>query len=201
MMVKDQGCFRPFFNRPVEIVSGIWRSNQPTPARLQTLSARGFRSVLNLRGESSSAYHLLEVDACQRTGLQLHNIKMSSRRPPTKEQLFILKDLFDHAPRPLLLHCKSGADRAGLVAGLFQLWSGVPVCEAKHQLSKRYLHFRDASTGVLDHFLEEYERAEAATGIGFWEWVDTQYDREAVKKSHRPKQGVSWWVDKVLRRE
>lgn len=201
MMIFDQGCLRPFFNRPVEVVEGVWRSNQPTPRRLQALHARGFKSVLNLRGESKRAYHVLEADACGRTGLQLHNLKMSSRRPPTVEQLVTLKEIFDHAPRPLLLHCKSGADRAGLVAGLFQLWSGVPIAKAKTQLSKRFLHFRDASTGVLDHFLEEYERAEKTTGVDFWEWIQKQYDRDAVRKSHRPKQGVSWWVDKVLRRE
>ena len=49
---------------------------------------------------------------------------------------------------PVLVHCKSGADRAGLFAALFLiLREGATVAEAREELSPRYGHFRHAKTG------------------------------------------------------
>ncbi|MFC3853179.1 tyrosine-protein phosphatase [Salinispirillum marinum] len=201
LLFIDLGLIRLFFNRPAEVVPGVWRSNQPTPWRINSLAQRGFKTVLNLRGEGKSSAFRLEVEACQRTQVTLHNLKMSSRRPPTKDQLQALRQLFHEAPRPLLLHCKSGADRAGLVSALFLLWSGRPLDEAKQALSWRYLHIRHAATGMMDWFLLAYENAYRQTSVGFDEWLDNHYDREQVTRSFNPKGPLVWLVDVVLRRE
>lgn len=201
LLFIDLGLLRLPFNRPVEVVPGIWRSNQPTPWRITALAQRGFRTVLNLRGEGRSSAFFLETAACEQEGIELLNVKWSSRRPPTKDQLAELRRVFDEAPRPLLLHCKSGADRAGLVSALFMIWYGKPVSEAKEHLSWRFLHVRQAATGVLDWFLLAYEDAHNSTGMGFDEWVSEHYDREQVAGSFKPRGPLVWLVDFVLRRE
>ena len=55
----------------------------------------------------------------------------------------------------MLMHCKSGADRAGLMSVLYRfLHEGVPLKEATQELSLKYGHFRQADTGILDYFFE-----------------------------------------------
>ncbi|MFY0666022.1 MAG: tyrosine-protein phosphatase [Natronospirillum sp.] len=200
-MFADFGILRLFFNFPVEVAPGIWRSSQPTPGRIRRLARRGVVSVLNLRGQVDEPFHHLEAYACNEADIAFYNIHLSSGRPPSKEQLHELHDMYLHAKRPLLLHCKSGADRAGLISTLFLMWSGVPLSAARSQLSKRFLHFKEGRTGVLDTFLDDYERAEQATGIDFWSWVDKEYDRDAVSSKHRPTKLGTLLVDKILRRE
>ena len=80
-------------------------------------------------------------------------------------------------PKPVLIHCKSGADRTGLAAALYLLViEGQPIEVAKRQLSFRYIHVSYTATGILDHFLRVYEDAFRDSGIGFLEWMRTAYD-------------------------
>lgn len=201
LMLFDFGLIRAPVNFPVEIAPGIWRSNQPTPGRLKRLARQGFLSVLSLRGEHSGSAYKLERYYCNALGLQLFNLPMASRRAPKTEEIKAVWQLFDEMPKPILLHCKSGADRAGLIAALAQLHNGVPVSEAKRQLSFRFLHIKLAATGVLDAFLDAYETAQRDRSIGFEQWLEEDYDRAALQASFQSQPFVSWFVDKVLRRE
>lgn len=201
LLVFDLGLLRLPVNRPVEVVPGIWRSNQPTPWRLRALAKRGFRSVINLRGEGRSGAFYLEQYHAQRLGLQLYSLKMSSRRAPTQEQLATLHDLLEQAPKPLLLHCKSGADRAGLAAAISVLLQGSSPELAARQLSWRYLHIRNASTGMMDHFIQCYAKQGFAAGVGYREWVEQSYDRDQTRLTFRRSGRWSWLTDRLLRRE
>ncbi|MHA7878150.1 MAG: protein tyrosine phosphatase family protein [Saccharospirillum sp.] len=201
LLVVDLGLLRLPVNRPVEVVPGIWRSNQPTPWRLKALARKGFKSVLNLRGEGHSGAYHLEKYWCERLGLELHSIKLSSRRPPTLAQYEAVTQVLSTAPRPLLLHCKSGADRAGLVAAVAAIQSGVPTPQAKQQLSLRYLHIKQASTGMMDHFIEAYETSERREPLSLDDWMHRLYDREAVQQSFKTKGPGRWFVDRLLKRE
>ena len=51
-----------------------------------------------------------------------------------------------------MMHCKSGADRAGLMAALYLLIAKQPAREAVKQLTWKYGHVKQAKTGVLDAF-------------------------------------------------
>ena len=46
---------------------------------------------------------------------------MSARRLPHKKDLATLLNLYENAPRPILVHCHSGADRTGEAAALWIL--------------------------------------------------------------------------------
>lgn len=201
LLIVDLGLLRLPVNRPEEVVPGIWRSNQPTPWRLRALAKRGFRSVINLRGEGRSGAFYLERYHSQRLGLELHSLKMSSRRAPTVEQLAVLHGWLEQAPKPLLLHCKSGADRAGLAAAISLLLQGAEPEQAEQQLSWRYLHLRNASTGMMDHFIQSYARDGYSNGVSYRDWVEQSYDRELIRQSFRPSRRWSWLTDRLLRRE
>ncbi|MEX1057728.1 MAG: tyrosine-protein phosphatase [Natronospirillum sp.] len=197
----DFGLLRAPVNWPMNVGLGVWRSNQPGPVRLKRLARREFKTVLNLRGANTGSAYCLEHFYCDRLGLQLVDFKMSSRRPPKKEQLVRLWSLFDQLKTPVLVHCKSGADRAGLVSALYQVHQGVPIQEARRQLSFRYLHIKHASTGILDMFLDAFQAAQSTSGIEFLDWVANEYDPQRMAQAFKARGPGTFLVDKVLRRE
>lgn len=201
MLFVDLGLLRFPVNRPVEVVPGVWRSNQPSPWRLKHLANRGFKTVLNLRGEGQSGSYHLEHYFCEQYGLDLHSIRLSSRRPPPVDRLLRVVSVLSDAPRPLLLHCKSGADRAGLIAAMAVLMERQDADLARAQLSFKYFHIKQASTGMMDHVIETYIKAHAETGVTLEDWVATQYDPAKVAASFSSSGVLTFLVDRILRRE
>lgn len=201
-MIYDHGLLRLFWNHPKQFASNAWRSNQPTPSQLFALANKGIKTVVSLRGLTTGGASLLELEACESANLQLVPFKMSSRGAPSQETLLNLFSLFEQIDKPVLFHCKSGADRAGFVAALYLLVTGEGgVQEAKAQLSWRYLHFRGAKTGMLFAFLEAFERFSLAEPCDIKEWVENYYDERLLSQSFQPRGLSVWLVDKVLRRE
>jgi hypothetical protein len=77
----------------------------------------------------------------------------------------------------------------------------VPLAQTRQLRLWPYFHYRYAKTGLLDFFFERYLRDSASRPMSLLEWVDTVYDREALKAKFRPVPLVDALVDKVLRRE
>lgn len=202
MLVADHGIFRYIYNLPKPIDEIMWRSAQPTPGQLRAIRDRGIRTVINLRGPNTTSSYLLEREACEKLGLKLIDFRIRSRDVPSKDELYAARDLFNTIATPALMHCKSGADRVGLMSALYLLiHRNRPVEEALGQLSLRFGHFRQAKTGVLDFFLEEYRDYNAKTPISFFDWVDTVYDPDDVKARFMAGFWPSLLVDTILRRE
>jgi protein tyrosine phosphatase (PTP) superfamily phosphohydrolase (DUF442 family) len=184
----DHGFLRHLWTNFDEFAPGAYRSNQPDAKRLKAYAAKGIKTVLNLRGPSAHSPYLFEREACAELALQLVDLSLKARSAPTREALLELIDLFPTLPRPFLLHCKSGADRAGLASAIYLLTqTEAPITSAKEQLSLRYLHIRASKTGVLDHVLELYEIRHAEIGIGFRDWVAQDYDQAATNASFATK--------------
>ncbi|MCH8532894.1 MAG: tyrosine-protein phosphatase [Saccharospirillum sp.] len=201
-MFLDHGVLRFFWNGPQEVVPGVYRSNQPSPWVLRRLARKGLRTVISLRGLNQSAAASFEREACEQLGMDLIAFKMSSRGAPKPERIMALADLFRRVEYPVLLHCKSGADRAGFATALYLLLSkSGSIDQARDQLSWRYLHFKGAKTGRLDAFLAAYQQAHDRSGIEFLPWVEQVYDPNEINQNFKPKGWSSWLVDKVLRRE
>lgn len=202
-MLPDHGLLRFFYNRPSAISHEMYRANQPAPFEFARLARRGIRTVVNLRGENlSSGVYLLEQEACARHGLALVNFQVRSNIPPTKAQLHGARELFEIIEYPAILHCKSGADRVGLMSALYLLVRQKrPVEEALDQLHWRFGHFKRARTGILDRFFESYRDYDAKTPTDFYTWVDEVYDPEALKAQFKPSRLQDFIAARVLRRE
>jgi len=79
-------------------------------------------TVLNLRGGSKGdAWYRAEVKACQKHGIVFYDLPMLATQRPSRNQLRLLVDLLGRCEYPLLIHCKSGSDRTGLVSALYRL--------------------------------------------------------------------------------
>jgi protein tyrosine/serine phosphatase len=145
---------------------------------------------------------VLEADACERLGLTLVNFVLASREAPTCEQVLAAKALLETLEYPCMMHCKSGADRAGVMSVFYAHFRlGQPIEEAARQLSFRYGHIRHGETGVLDYVFQHY-LDDAPEGMSFEDWVRRpEYDHERVKAAFTSQ----WWgtllTERLLRRE
>jgi protein tyrosine/serine phosphatase len=100
------------------------------------------------------------------------------------------------------VHCKSGADRAGLFAALILLHrEGATVAEARRQLSLRFGHVRLARTGILDAFLEAYEEQGERNGLSLRQWTEQRYDPSELAARFRPRFWPTILIDRIMRRE
>lgn len=202
MLFVDHGIFRLVYCNIHRMSAKAWRSAQPAPHHFRHFAAAGIRTVVNLRGERDCGSYWLEQRACKRYGLKLVNYQIRSRAAPTREEINGAKRLFEAIEYPVLMHCKSGADRAGLMSVLYRhLHEGVPIQEAKNELSLKYGHIRQAQTGILDFFFERYLAENAVRPMPFLEWVDTIYDPEELRQTFRSKGWANRIVDSILRRE
>lgn len=202
LLWSDHGFLRVRFRNRWQISPEMARANQPLPRHLEDEKARGTRTVLNLRGESDTGYYALEREACDRLGLELVDFRFRSRDVPSPEDVLDWKALLDRIEYPAMMHCKSGADRAGIAATLYMIFrQGQSVEQAMRQLSLRYLHVKAGKTGVLDFYFAEYLRARAETGIGFEDWVRAGYDPKEIRARFNTSAAGRFLVDRVLRRE
>src|SRR5207247_355392 len=111
-------------------------------------------SVLNLRGANpGTPWYDAEIAASSELGLAHYDYPLSAKRFVTGEQIAEILEIVRGAPKPLLIHCKSGSDRAGLVAALYRFAeTGATAAEADRELSLVYGHFPylTSRSGAMD---------------------------------------------------
>jgi protein tyrosine phosphatase (PTP) superfamily phosphohydrolase (DUF442 family) len=202
MLFVDHGVFRLLYPNRAKVAEGLWRSSQPSPGQVARFAAQGGRTVVNLRGGREFGSWPLQREACQRHGLKLVEFVLRSREAPSRETVLGARELFESLDFPVLVHCKSGADRVGLFAALFLLTTQkASAAEARRQLSIRFGHFRFAKTGILDAFLEAYAQEGEARGIPFLEWVERIYDPATLRQRFKPRVWSTLVADRLIRRE
>jgi protein tyrosine/serine phosphatase len=203
MTFGDHGFLRESFQNLHQISDEMWRANQPNPRQVaEHARLRGIKTIINLRGPSTRGYYLLEKEACEAAGIELIDFQVFSRDTPTRDVIFAAKELFETIKYPAMMHCKSGADRAGIMSVFYMIFrQGQTVAQAKTQLSKTYLHMREGKTGVLDAVFEAYLAHAETHDLDFEGWVRDVYDREAIKADFMKSGRSRLNLDKILRRE
>jgi protein tyrosine/serine phosphatase len=198
----DHAVFRLAWSNLAEISPGrLYRSNHPLPGRLARLARRyGLRTLINLRGRADNGSDALSRDAAARLGLDFVDLALESRGAPQRDRILRLHDTYRDMRAPALMHCKSGADRAGLAAGLFVLFEGGTARAALRQLSWRFGHIRQAKTGILDAFFLRYQR-EGEGRKPFLDWVQQDYDEAALRRDFHANGLASFINDWVLAHE
>jgi protein tyrosine phosphatase (PTP) superfamily phosphohydrolase (DUF442 family) len=190
----DHAVFRLVWSNLASVLPGrVYRCNHPTPARLRGMVRRlGVKSLINLRGKTQSGSDALSRETARTLGLSFHDMAFESRGAPHRDRILRLHDIYQSMQLPAVMHCKSGADRAGLAAG--------SAAEAMRQLSLRFGHIRQAKTGILDAFFLLYER-EAEGRKPFLDWVREDYDEAALRSAFQANGLASLINDWVLAHE
>ena len=200
---KDHAYLRLGFSNAHWISDELVRTNQPWPHQLAEWKRRGIKTVINLRGGFDASFHALEKDACRRLGLTMVDFTITSREVPSRARVHGAKELFETIEYPALMHCKSGADRAGIMSVFYMHFrKGVPIREAMDQLHIRYLHVKQGKTGVLDYTFERYLAEGEPKGQDFLEWVDSDaYDEAGIKADFRAQMWGRLLTEGILKRE
>lgn len=202
MLLVDHGIFRLAYLNLHRLGQNAWRSAQPAPHQIGRIARMGIRTIVNLRGPRICGSYWLEQQACRRYGVRLVDYQVRSRAAPSLEELLGARDLFRRLEPPVLFHCKSGADRAGLMSTLYLIAvEGTPVEEARAQLSLKFGHIRQADTGILDYFFECYLEADRKQPIAFFDWVENVYDPDEVKRTFQASGWANVITNRLLRRE
>jgi protein tyrosine phosphatase (PTP) superfamily phosphohydrolase (DUF442 family) len=189
-------------NWGVVVTGRLYRSNHPAPWQLRGAARRlGLRTVINLRGErvdcGSDALSRAEAAVL---GLAHVDAPFESRGAPHRDRLLRLAEIYAAMAEPALIHCKSGADRTGLAAGVFLLLNGGKSADALDQLHWRYGHVSASRTGILDAFFRLYAR-QAEGRMPFLDWVRDGYDEAGLRADFTSRPWADRLVDGVLRRE
>jgi protein tyrosine/serine phosphatase len=195
----DHAFLRLIWGNLAPVIPGkVYRGNHPTPARLRRMTRRlGLRTLINLRGKTQSGSDALSREAARMIGLEFHDMAFESRGAPQRDRILRLHGIYLSMQMPALMHCKSGADRAGLAAGLMVMFNGGSSADALRQLSWRFGHIRQARTGILDAFFLRYQR-EAEGRKPFLDWVRDDYNEAALRRDFHANGLASFINDWVL---
>lgn len=120
-----------------------YRSPQLTGQEFtEAIKRYGFKTIINLRGEKSEkTWYIEEKKAVESAGIAHINIRMSPSRFPHRKDLLKLLDTFKTAQRPILIHCRRGADRTGEASAIYQMiYMGKSREDALNMLTLKYCH-------------------------------------------------------------
>ena len=203
-LLADHALFRLSWRNWGVVESGrLYRSNHPLPWQLRQAAERyGLRTVINLRGHRAmcGSDQLGRATAAE-LGLVHIDAPFESRGAPHKDRILRLAEIYRTMAEPALIHCKSGADRTGLAAGIWLLLQGHSPEAALGQLSLRWGHVRQSRTGILDAFFALYAAAVRERPRPFLDWLRDEYDEEALRRNFRSRAWADRLMDGVLRRE
>ena len=149
-----------------EVVPGqLYRSAQLDPDDLAYYVERNhIATVLNLRGPNPNAdWYKDEIAESAKLGVKHIDFAMKASRELTDDQAKQLIEVMRDAPKPLLIHCHSGADRTGLAAALYvaAIVKGTE-WEAERQMWLNYGHI--AMIGAAVAMNRTFERLEPMLG-------------------------------------
>jgi protein tyrosine phosphatase (PTP) superfamily phosphohydrolase (DUF442 family) len=150
-----------FRNNQGTVAAGrLYRSAQPGRELAQTANRLALKSVLNLRGgDTTDWWYANEVQVAKQHDIAFYDLPLSAGRPPSRRELITLIDVLERAPYPMLVHCKSGADRTGLAAAVYRLVIlGEPPEQAKQAFSYDYAHIPLLGPERLHEPIDAYAR-------------------------------------------
>ncbi|SJZ67664.1 fused DSP-PTPase phosphatase/NAD kinase-like protein [Consotaella salsifontis] len=121
----------------------LYRSGTLSPARLKALVEKdGIKTIVNLRGDIGSDWHKAEKSFAEAHDIAFVDYDLNAGRIPSMETMREIAETLRNAKSPILIHCKSGSDRTGLAAGIYEIAvDGETLQQAEDQLSFFYGHF------------------------------------------------------------
>lgn len=167
----------------------VYRSAQlDGPGLAKVAREYGIRTIINLRGrDEASRWYMDESRSTHDLGIALEDIALSSGRMPPVDEVRRILEILDHSEPPILIHCRRGADRTGLVSAVARLWlTEDDLPRASRQLGVRYAHLPLGRPLYLDRFLDQYGEWLANAGTrhsraAFKNWLDHYYGSGALE--------------------
>jgi uncharacterized protein (TIGR01244 family) len=196
ILTEEHNFINLFWFNFHKVDEGVYRSAQLTPWRLKKVIKKyGIKTIINLRGNKQNYMYKREKEICKKMGVDYYTISLKSRdiTKIRKEELEKLIYLFKTAKKPILFHCKAGADRTGFASVLWHIINGKDknwAIEKELRLKYAYLSFSKA--GILKELFKKYDEKE-----DFVEW----FERNKHTIHYKGNKFINFFYEKVLRRE
>lgn len=105
-------------NFRVVVPQKVYRSAQPSNAQIKEwVGCYGIKTLINLRGDAGRVT-VEEQATADELGIKMVSLRISSKRLPARYKLVELIRMIETAEPPVLIHCRSGIDRAGTASVL-----------------------------------------------------------------------------------
>ncbi len=135
--------YQLFFSERIDTVVGgkIYRSAQLSAESLQKIiEEKGIRTVINLRGgPRDSRWYVKEREITEKNNVRLYDIMLSPHDLPDYSTLQSILEVLSGSERPILIHCRRGSDRTGMVSALaLAIEQDSPLDDVVKQFSWRY---------------------------------------------------------------
>jgi len=154
-------------NRFYTVVEGrIYRSAQLSDDDLEKyIQEKDIKTILNLAGRRDDKdWYKKQKEIAQTYNVQLHDIGISPNELPEIDRIISIVNILEHTDRPILIHCRKGVDRTGLVSAIALAMEKDPSLDAiKEQFSLRY-GVIPVYRSVGPYFFEQYEKWLKETG-------------------------------------
>lgn len=146
-----------------------YRSAQLTKFELEDAIKRyGIKTVISVRGYPQPILNdEPEAETLERLGVGFQKYDLTTDYFPSKADIVSIIKALKNAPRPILVHCRTGADRTGMISAIYQIEEMKrPKQEALDQLSFKYWHVQQFHP-AMSAFVEAYQG---------YDWADQKYD-------------------------
>ncbi len=140
-----------------EIAPGIYRSHQLYEFNMPKFYEKyHFKTVLNLQGaKPDKKWYQYEKNFAKEHNITLIDFKISDKKIQSIETMKKLVKIVKNARKPILIHCRAGADRTGLVSAIYLYSIGDK--NASKMLSFKYGHISFGPTKAMDESFEKFK--------------------------------------------
>lgn len=120
------------------------------------------KSILNLRKvrkAKNKSWYLDEVSIAKELDVVRYDYPIGDREEASMEEMDKIVQIIKDAPKPLLIHCKAGADRTSLASALY-LHALKHEDDAEREISIVYGHFPwlGSKTVAMDRSFKKYKK-------------------------------------------
>jgi protein tyrosine/serine phosphatase len=140
-----------------KIDNDVYRSGQLNKYNLKYyVNKYDIKTILNLRGESTKSYYLIEKEIAKQNNIDYITYEISNRTFLDFNKTSTIINIIKNSKKPLLIHCAGGADRTSLASALYQYAvKNESINKSKEQFSIKYGHsvyFRPYVKAMDDSF-------------------------------------------------
>ncbi len=129
-----------------KVSDDLYRSEQPDKEAFIELNKMGLKSVLNLRTTET------DDEAIGKLPIKPYLVAMDAGSVSDKDIIAALK-VIKSAPKPLLVHCRHGSDRTGVVVAMYRIvFQGWKKEDALNELLNGGFGFHEYYKNIPEYF-------------------------------------------------
>lgn len=137
-----------------------YRSKQLNKKQLEHYIKKfGIKSIINLRGDEPGVkWYEDEIAVSKEYSITHYDLELPAMFEPDDKDISELINIFQSAPRPVLIHCLGGSDRSGLASALWKIIiDKEPREKASKQLSFWYGHMPFGKARAIDRWFLSHD--------------------------------------------